>query len=123
MKIKMCYRGVYYDYNPVVFNLNKQQKCFIVHSLDNAHSIQTKFLGKICHKKAISLSGRAMRPERRLNECFAFARARGCGFPAAFMSPAPALRSNFEPIGSVMRRTASFGGCASLRVGCCKEEN
>lgn len=48
--MKMCYRGVYYDYKPVVFNLNKQQKYFIDHSLDNTHSIQTKFLGKICHK-------------------------------------------------------------------------
>ena len=54
--MKMCYRGVDYDYKPVVWELNKQQQYFIDHSLDNAHSIQTKFLGKICHKKAIVLA-------------------------------------------------------------------
>ena len=37
--MKMCYRGVYYDYKPVVFNLNKQQKYFIDHTLDNTQSI------------------------------------------------------------------------------------
>ena len=53
--MKMCYRGVHYDYNPVFFNLNKQQKYFIDHSLADSQTIQTKFLGKICQKKAISL--------------------------------------------------------------------
>ena len=54
--MKMCYRGVHYDYNPVVFNLNEQQRYFIDHSLADSQTIQTKFLGEICHKKAISLS-------------------------------------------------------------------
>ena len=31
----------------------------------------------------------------------AFARARGCGSPAAFMSPAPASRRDFEAVASV----------------------
>ena len=55
MKMKMCYRGVHYDYSPVTFNLNEQQKYFIDHSLDKTQTIQIKFLGKICHKKAFSL--------------------------------------------------------------------
>ena len=56
MKIKMCYRGVYYNYKPVVFNLNKQQQYFVNHCLDNTQSIQTTFLGKICKKKAIKFA-------------------------------------------------------------------
>ena len=58
MKLKMCYRGVYYDYKPVICNLNKQQQYFIDHSLDNAQKTQTKFLGKICQKKFIELAVR-----------------------------------------------------------------
>ena len=58
MKMKMCYRGVYYDYKPVIRNLNEQQQYFIDHSLDNTQSIQTKFLGKICQKKLIKLAVR-----------------------------------------------------------------
>ena len=58
MKLKMCYRGVYYDYKPVICNLNKQQQYFVDHSLDKAQKIQTKFLGKICQKKVIKLAVR-----------------------------------------------------------------
>lgn len=54
--MKMCYRGVHYDYNPVFLNLNEQQKYFIDHSLAGSQTIQTKFLGSICQKKAISLA-------------------------------------------------------------------
>jgi len=53
--MKMCYRGVHYDYQPVFEDLNEQQKYFITHSLANSQTIQTKFLGKICRKKAINL--------------------------------------------------------------------
>lgn len=56
MKLKMCYRGVYYDYKPVVFNLNEQQQYFVDHSLDRAQQIQTRFLGRICQKRAIRLA-------------------------------------------------------------------
>ena len=51
----MCYRGVHYDYSPVVFSLNEQQKYFVNRSLHKTKTIQIKFLGRICHKKAISL--------------------------------------------------------------------
>ena len=54
--MKMCYRGVHYDYHPVFLNLNEQQKYFIDHSLTDSQTIQTKFSDKICLKKAISLS-------------------------------------------------------------------
>lgn len=49
--MKMCYRGVHYDYNPIVFELNERQKYFIDHSLDNTREIIN--LAKTYHKKAV----------------------------------------------------------------------
>jgi hypothetical protein len=54
--MKMCYRGVHYDYQPVFDDLNEQHKYLLHHSLANSQTIQTKFLGKIRQKKAINLS-------------------------------------------------------------------
>ena len=65
MKMKMCYRGVYYDYKPVIRNLNEQQQYFIDHSLDNTQSIQTKFLGKI---SCTSILNYAKRHSRSSNQ-------------------------------------------------------
>ena len=53
--MKMCYRGVHYDYSPVFFNSNEQQKYFIDRGLADPQTIQIKFLGKICQKKAVNL--------------------------------------------------------------------
>ena len=53
--MKMCYRGVHYDYTPVLFDLNEQQRYSIERRLNNTKTIQTKFLGSFCYKKAVKL--------------------------------------------------------------------
>ena len=53
--MQMCYRGVKYNHNPVVLNLEQGRKK-ISQDVAQTQIIQTKFLGRVCHKKTIALT-------------------------------------------------------------------
>lgn len=53
--MKMCYRGIHYDYDPIFINSNSNPKYFVNHNVTNTETRQIKFLGKICVKTLTSL--------------------------------------------------------------------
>ena len=53
--MEMCYRGVKYNYNPVL-DLKTQQPRNIADSVARTQIIQTKFLGRVCQKETIALA-------------------------------------------------------------------
>lgn len=53
--MEMCYRGVKYNYSPVVLDLKIKER-EIGYSVAQTRTIQTKFLGRVCQKETIALT-------------------------------------------------------------------
>ena len=53
--MQMCYRGVRYESNPVILDLAIRRKNE-GYGVSRTQTIQTKFLGQVCHKKTTDLA-------------------------------------------------------------------
>lgn len=53
--MKMCYRGVSYDYQPVVLNL-PQQRDTVYRVVGYSPATKTKFLGRVYQKSALDIA-------------------------------------------------------------------
>ena len=54
--MKMCYRGVSYDYQPVVLNLPQPQKDTFYRVVSYPSATKTKFLGQVYQKSALDIA-------------------------------------------------------------------
>ena len=54
--MKMCYRGVSYDYQPVVLNLSPQQRETVYRVVGYSPATKTKFLGRVYQKSALDIA-------------------------------------------------------------------
>ena len=53
--MEMCYRGVKYNYNPVVLDLATKENS-LGYNVARTQTIQTKFLGRVCQKETVSVT-------------------------------------------------------------------
>lgn len=54
--MKMCYRGVSYDYQPVVLNLSPQQRETVYRVVGYSSATKIKFLGRVYQKSALDIA-------------------------------------------------------------------